>query len=81
MRGTWSDKSGSEFNANFNQLLLLRCEGDPGMAKWLERKRFRYTSPLVQNEMLEVCLFLTLLLQYTLFGQFIMAASQLLRNF
>ena len=24
------------------------------MAKWLERKRFRYTFPLVQNEMLEV---------------------------
>ena len=54
MHGNWSEKSGSEFNANFNQLLLLRCEGDPEMAKWLERKRFRYTSPFVQNEMLEV---------------------------
>ena len=54
IRGNWSEKSGSEFNANFNQLLLLRCEGDPEMAKWLERKRFRYRSPLVQNEMLEV---------------------------
>ena len=54
MRGNWSEKSGSEFNANFNQLLLLRCEGDPEMAKWLERKHFRYTSPVVQNEMLEV---------------------------
>ena len=50
----WSEKSGSEFNANFNQLLLLRCEGDPEMAKWLERKYFTYTFPLVQNEMLEV---------------------------
>ena len=54
IRGNWSEESGSEFNANFNQLLLLRCEGDPEMAKWLERKHFRYTSPLVQNEMLEV---------------------------
>ena len=54
MRGNWSGKSGSEFNANFNQLLSLRCERDPEMAKWFERKRFRYTSPLVQNEMLEV---------------------------
>ena len=54
MCGNWSEKSGSEFNVNFNQLLLLRCEGDPEMAKSLERKRFMYTSPLVQNEMLEV---------------------------
>ena len=54
MSGNWSEKSGSEFTAKFNQLLLLRCEGDPEMAKWLERKRFRYTSPLVRNEMLEV---------------------------
>ena len=54
MLGNWSEKSISEFNANFNQLLLLRCEGDPEMAKWLERKRFRYTFPLVQNEILEV---------------------------
>ena len=54
MCGNWIQKSGSEFNANFNQLLLLRCEGDPEMAKWLERKRFMYTSPLVQNEVLEV---------------------------
>ena len=54
IRGNWSEESGSEFNANFNRLLLLRCEGDPEMAKWLERKHFRYTSPLVQNEMLEV---------------------------
>ena len=61
MRGNWSEKSGSEFNANLNQLLLLHCEGDPEMTKWLKRKRFRYTSPLVQNEMLEVCRFLILL--------------------
>ena len=54
MHGNWSEKSGSEFNANFNQLLLLHCEGDPEMAKWLERKRFKYTSPLVRKEMLEV---------------------------
>ena len=54
MRGNWSENSSSEFNANSNQLLLLHCEGDPEMAKWLERKRFRYTSPFVQNEMLEV---------------------------
>ena len=54
MRGNWSEKFGSEFNASFNQLLLLRFEGDPELGKWLERKRFRYTSPLVHNEMFEV---------------------------
>ena len=54
LRGDWNDETGSEENSNFNQLLLLQSEDDKEILRWIRRARFKYTSPEIQNEMLEV---------------------------
>jgi len=38
---------------NLQQLMLLWCKDKPGMVRWLERK-VAFTSPLVQNEILQL---------------------------
>lgn len=55
LRGDWDEESASEVNSNFHQLLLLRSEEDKSLTKWLDRKQMKYTSPEIQNEMIEVC--------------------------
>ena len=54
LRGDWHSDQGRETDSNFIQLLKLRCEGSPSIVEWLERKKFKYTSPTIQNELLEV---------------------------
>ena len=47
-------KHGSEQNSNFHQMLLVRAEEDPEIVQWLKRKQKRFTSPEIQNEMIQV---------------------------
>lgn len=39
---------------NFCQLLKLRGEDDPGLEKWLSTRKHDYTSPKIQNEILNL---------------------------
>lgn len=54
LRGNWKKDVQAEESSNFHQLVLLRSQDDPQLLEWLQRKSFRYTSPRIQNEMLEV---------------------------
>ena len=45
---------GDERNSNFHQLPKLRLTENPETGKWLDRKKDRYTSPEIQNEVLKV---------------------------
>ena len=57
LRGNWDEDSASEVNSNVYQLLLLRTEDDKDIMDWLLQKSFKYTSPDVQNEILEAKIF------------------------
>ena len=48
---------GSESNSNFMQLLQSRGEDDATLASWLMKKSGKYTSPLMQNEILKTMAF------------------------
>ena len=54
LRGNWKEESAAESDSNFYQLLMLRTEEDKEILKWLDRKQQKYTSPDIQNEMIEV---------------------------
>ena len=54
LRGNWDDDKKTEFNSNFYQLLKLRSEEDKMFAEWLTKKTNKFTSPKMQNEMIEV---------------------------
>ena len=56
-RGSWNHEYGSEQNSNFHQMLLVRAEEDPEILQWLKRKQNKFTSPEIQNEMIQVFLF------------------------
>ena len=43
----------SEENSNFHQLLKLRAQENPEIIEWLRKRDDKYTSPAIQNEMLE----------------------------
>ena len=43
----------NEENSNFIQLLNLRAEDDVNLKEWLLRKSKKYTSPIIQNEILK----------------------------
>ena len=43
----------SEENSNFDQLLKLRARENPEIIKWLRKRDEKYTSPEIQNELLE----------------------------
>lgn len=43
-----------ETDSNFHQLYKLRCEDDPGLEEWLKKKKEKYTSHEVQNELIKV---------------------------
>ena len=45
---------GNEGDSNFHQLLLLRSADNPELAQWLDKKKDKYTSPEIQNEVLKV---------------------------
>lgn len=48
-----SDKGG-EIDSNFIQLLRTRAEDNPGILKWMDKSQNKYTSPVMQNEMLGI---------------------------
>ena len=54
LRGNWDDDEKGEINSNFYQLLKLRSENDKTFAKWLTKKTNKFTSPKIQNEMIEI---------------------------
>ena len=53
LRGNWNLETGSEENSNFYQLLKLRAEENSEILDWLRRKDDKYTSLVIQNEILE----------------------------
>jgi hypothetical protein len=53
LRGDWIKESAAEENSNMYQLLQLRTQDNPDLSKWLMRGNNKYTSPVIQNEMLE----------------------------
>ena len=53
LRGSAAD-DGHEGDGNFLQILQLFQEFHPSMQQWMERRRDRYTSGDIQNEMLKV---------------------------
>ena len=56
-RGNWNQEYGSEQNSNFHQMLLVRAEEDQEIVEWLKRKHNKFTSPDIQNEMIQVSFF------------------------
>ena len=53
LRGDWNTETISEEKSNFHQLLKLRAQENPEIIKWLRKRDDKYTSPAIQNEMLE----------------------------
>ena len=45
---------GDDTESNFQQLLKLRVEDVTTLADWSERKTNKYTSPEIQNEMIQI---------------------------
>ena len=43
-----------EEDGNFMQLVKLRSSDNPELRKWLDRKKKKYTSPDIQNELLRI---------------------------
>jgi hypothetical protein len=54
LRGNYVSDDGSESSSNFMQLLQLRTEDVPVLATWLQKSQDRFTSPMIQNELLEI---------------------------
>ena len=53
LRGNCNREYGVEESSNLHQLLLLRAGDDPRISNWLTQKT-KYTSPEIENEMLQV---------------------------
>ena len=54
LRGDWKESENSEADSNFYQLLKLRCDEDPLIVDWLQKKTSKFISADIQNEMLEI---------------------------
>ena len=54
LRGNWKEEEKSEYDSNFFQLLKLRCEDNPKLAEWMDKKSNKFLSPKIQNEMLQI---------------------------
>ena len=54
LRGNYVSDDGSESSSNFMQLLQLRTEDVRVLATWLQKSQDRFTSPMIQNELLEI---------------------------
>ena len=54
LQGDWVEKENGEVNSNFNQLLLLTSIDDPNFKDWTSKKQLKYTSPTIQNELLQI---------------------------
>ena len=53
LRGDWNTETMSEENSNFHQLQKLRAQENPEIIEWLRKRDDKYTSPAIQNEILE----------------------------
>ena len=53
LRGNRNTVTMSEENSNFHQLLNLRVQENPEIIEWLRKRDDKYTSPEIQNELLE----------------------------
>ena len=65
-RGNWNQECGSEQNSNFQQMLLVRAEEDQEIVEWLKRKQNKLTSPDIQNKMIQVSFFDSIIQLYNL---------------
>ena len=54
LRGNWKEDKKCEEDSNFYQLFKFRIENDHQIAEWLQRKGEKYTSPQIQNEILNI---------------------------
>ena len=54
LRGSWNKEYNIEIDSNFHQLILLRYENQRDLQSWLDQSTDKYTSPKMQNEMLQV---------------------------
>ena len=54
LRGVYAGHGCCEVNSNFMQLLELRKCDVPNLDGWLSRSQDRFTSPMIQNELLEI---------------------------
>ena len=54
LRGSWNKEYNIEIDSNFHQRILLRCENQRDLQSWLDKSTNKYTSPRMQNEMLQV---------------------------
>ena len=45
---------GNESDSNFHQFLLILSADNPELAQWLDKKKDKYTSPEIQNQLLKV---------------------------
>ena len=54
LQGDWKATEKREVDSNFYQLLKLRFDEDPSTVEWLQKKKSRFTSGDIQNEMLEI---------------------------
>ena len=52
-RGDLNTETKSEENSNFHQLLKLWAQENPKLIEWLRKDPEKYTSPEIQNELLE----------------------------
>ena len=53
LHANWNSEHGVEETSNLHQLSLLQAGDDPRYFNWLTQKT-KYTSPEIQNEMLQV---------------------------
>ena len=53
LRGDRNTETMSEGNSNFHQLLNLRAQENPEIIEWLRKRDEKYTSPEIQNELLQ----------------------------
>ena len=44
----------AEFNSNFHQFLLVEAKRNPDFALWMKKKTDKFTSPTMQNEIIEI---------------------------
>ncbi len=54
LRGDFKDEEKSEIDSNLMQLLLLIAVYNPPISKWLKKSQNKFTSPGIQNEMLNM---------------------------
>ena len=52
--GSWNKEYNIDIDSSFHQLILLRCENQRVLQSWLDQSTDKYTSPQMQNEMVQV---------------------------